>query len=69
MSFLLAFVILYRGNIIASIFFISFGGLLVSILRQVFFLHIVNLLIGATVGLFFCIAVLYEVEIFRLGKA
>jgi len=35
LSFLLAFVILYRGNIIASIFFISFGGLLVSILRQV----------------------------------
>ncbi|KAK7377209.1 hypothetical protein VNO80_02630 [Phaseolus coccineus] len=35
----------------------------------VFFLHIVNLLIGATIGLFFCIAVLYEVEMFRLGKA
>jgi len=36
---------------------------------QVFFLHTVNLLIGATIGLFFCIAVLYKVEMFRLGKA
>jgi len=36
---------------------------------QVFFLHTVNLLSGGTIGLFFWIAVLYEVEMFRLGKA